>query len=193
MLRITKQLKINVVKYTAITILLAGLPVHMAQAADAPRIAVVDVQQVVKNANAAKTALDEIQKKRDAYQSQIDKQEESLKKQDADLSKQKSILSAEAFESKRQEFKKQVMTVQKDVQAKRQELDKAYTKVLSEIQSNVLQIIADLAKQKGFDLAVPTSQVLYAEKSMDISSEVLAQLNKKLPKVSLEDKIEKKK
>lgn len=185
MLRLKKYTKLSLLALQLAAVAV-WLPLGTAQAEAPARVAVVNIQLVVKNANAAKTALTEIQKKRDAYQNDINKKEEALKKQDTELSKQKSLLSAEAFETKRQEFKKQVVSVQKDVQVKRQELDKAYTQVLSQIQSSVLQIVADLSKEKGFDIAVPASQVLYAEKTLDISDEVLTRLNKKLPKVPLQ-------
>lgn len=149
-------------------------------------IAIVDVQKVVKNASAAKMALDEIKKKRDQYQTEINKQEENLKKKDQELAKQKAVLSAEAFEQKRKEFQKTVLEVQQGVQKKRAALDNSYTTVLAEIQKSVVEIIATLSQEKGFDIAIPSSQVLYGKDTLDISDEVLLRLNKKLPKVAIE-------
>ena len=45
-----------------------------------------------------------------------------------------------------------------------------------------------LSKEQGFDVALPSSQVLYGKETLDISDEVLARLNKQLPKVAIEVK-----
>jgi Skp family chaperone for outer membrane proteins len=69
--------------------------------------------------------------------------------------------------------------------AKKALLDSGFEHALSDIQKSVNEVIAELAKEKGFTLAVPTSQILYADPSMDVSKEVLERLNKKLPTVTV--------
>jgi Skp family chaperone for outer membrane proteins len=101
-----------------ITALLLPLPAGAEQAADG-KIAVVDVQQVVRNSLAAKDVSAQIEKKRVAHQAEITKQEENLEKRNQELSKQRAVLSPEAFEQKVKEFKSQVADVQRDVQRRR--------------------------------------------------------------------------
>lgn len=154
----------------------------------AAKIAIIDVQKVVKNSTAAKQALDTIQKKRDEFQSAIDKQEEELKEKDQKLAKEKGVLTPDAFEKKRKEFQQDVLDVQQSVQKKRAALDTSYTKVLAEIQKTVLAIIETLSEDQGFDIALPSSQVLYGKDALDISDEVLKRLNKELPEVDIDVK-----
>ncbi len=54
-----------------------------------------------------------------------------------------------------------------------------------EIQKAVTGIVADMAKEKGFSIAIPTSQILYADPKLDITDEVLKRLNQKLPKLDV--------
>jgi len=42
-----------------------------------------------------------------------------------------------------------------------------------------------MAKEKGFTLAIPSSQVLYYDSSLEISDEVLKRLNEKLPSLTV--------
>ncbi|MCD6035284.1 MAG: outer membrane protein [Rickettsiales bacterium] len=148
-------------------------------------IAVVNVQSIIKSAAASQTIQKQLEAKRAQYQSEIDKQEESLRKQDAELSKQRNILSKEAYEQKVAEFKKHVAEVQKGVQTKRTKLDNAYAAALLEVQKVTVTIISEMASKEGFKVAIPTSQILYAQNGLDISDAVLAELNKRLTKVDV--------
>jgi len=150
-----------------------------------PTIAVVNIQQIMKDSTAAKTVRDQLESKQKAFQTEISKKEESLQKEDQELGKQKSVLSKDAFEDKAKAFRTKATDVQKDVQSKKALLDSAFERSLNDIQKSVTDIIADLAKEKGFTVAMPTSQILYADKSLDISADVLERLNKKLPKLDV--------
>jgi Skp family chaperone for outer membrane proteins len=148
-------------------------------------IVVVDIQNVVKESTAAKNIREQIEKKRNDYQSEINKRESELNKKHQALNKEQSVLSKEAFEHKLQEFDNKVAEVQKDVQSKRAKLDESYMSAIEKIQVTVDEIIANLAQERGFILALPTSQILFAKNSLDISQEVLTRLNNKLPKVDV--------
>ncbi len=149
------------------------------------KIAAINIQQIMSDSTAAKSVREQLETKQKAFQAEITKKEESLKKEDQELAKQKTVLAKEAFEKKALEFRKKASEVQKEVQAKKALLDSGFERSLNEIQKSVNEVIADLAKEKGFTLAVPTSQILYADPSMDVSKEVLERLNKKLPTVTV--------
>lgn len=177
----------KLIKLTILSITLL-LP-FFANAADqmATSIVVVDIQKVLQESSAAKDIRQQIKIKRDRYQNDITKQEDKLRKDEKKLSEQRSILSPEAFEKRRDEFKESLIKVQRDVQVKRAKLDGSLSKSLNEVQQVVYQIIESLSGEKEFQLAVPTSQVLFAEESLNITGEVLKRLDKKLPKIKLKD------
>ena len=159
-----------------------------AQAAEATKIAIVDIQKIVSESTATKDINKQLEKKKNEFQSQINKQEESLMKEDQAVSKQKASLSADAFEKKRKEFQAKVANVQHDVQKKRAQLENAYTEALGKVQKTVLEIIKGIAEEKGYTLVVPASQALYFQTDMDVSSDVLSKLNSKLSTVEVEIK-----
>lgn len=148
-------------------------------------IAVVNIQQIMREATAAKSVREQLESKQKSFQADITKKEEALQKEDQELAKQQSVLSKSAFAEKAKAFRAKATEVQKEVQAKKALLDSGFEHALNDIQKSVNEIIADLAKEKGFTLALPSSQVLYADEKMDISKEVLDRLNKKLPKLDV--------
>lgn len=162
---------------------LAFAPV--AQAAEGTTIAVVNIQQIMRDSTAAKSARDQLEGKRKAFQTEISKKEEQMQKEYQELGKQRSVLSKSAFEEKARAFDKKNTEVQKEVQSKKATLDNAFEHTLNDIQKVVTDIIADLAKEKNFDAAIPSSQILYYDPKLDISAEVLKRLNDKLPKLDV--------
>lgn len=170
----------------ATTVFAQGAPAAApAGAIAASKIAVVNIQGILRDASSAKSVRDQLEAKQKAYQSELSKKEEALQKEDAELAKQKSALSKEAFEAKVKAFRDKATATQKEVAEKKATLDAAFERSLGQIQKTVTDIIADLSKEKGFIVALPTSQILYAEATLDISQEVLSRLNQKLPKVDV--------
>ena len=158
----------------------------VAMAADAPNlIAVVNIQQIMRDSTAAQNVREQLESKQKSFQAELSKKEEALQKEDQDLAKKRSVLSKPAFDEKAAKFRAKATEVQKEVQSKKAMLDGAFEHALGDIQKTVTDVIADLAKEKGFSVAVPTSQILYADTKLDISSEVLSRLNKKLPKLEV--------
>ncbi len=157
----------------------------IANSANAQNIAVVNVQEVLRQSSAAKGVSSQIEKLRSQYQAQVTKKEEELRASDQELAKQRATLSPEAFEQKRKEFRSKVTDTQRDVQNKRQALDRAFGEAMGEIQKSVLKIVEDLSKEKNFDVAIATSQLLYAKPNMDVTADVISRLNAALPSVNV--------
>ncbi len=178
-------------KYKFITLLLTAwvaigflLP-QPGLTADFGPVAIVDLKKILDESLATKSIRQQIETKRDAVQTEVSKQEEALRKEDKSLAEQRSVLSQEAFEKKQKAFGQKVLNVQKDVQTKRAQLEKAYGKALSEVQQVVLAIVTELSDKKGFNVVIPKAQTLFAAESIDISSEVLKTLNDRLKNVKV--------
>jgi len=106
-----------------------------------------------------------------------------LQDMEAKLAEQRTLLTQDAFNEKRRQFNEKVTKVQHDFQEKRTSQEAALKKSLDQVNQVVFEIIDSLAQEEGFDIAIPTSQILYASKKLDITEKVLEQLNKKLPKL----------
>lgn len=172
------------------TIAIAGISLApAAMAADAPAtanmIAVVNIQQIMRDSTAAQNVREQLENKQKSFQAEISKKEDALHKEDQDLSKQRSVLSKNAFDEKARAFSKKATEVQKEVQSKKTLLDNAFERALNDIQKSVTDIIQDMAKEKGFAVAIPTSQILYSDTKLDITTEVLNRLNQKMPKLEV--------
>lgn len=149
------------------------------------KIAVVNIQKIMRESKAAEAVRQQLKSKQQSFQSELDKKEDALQKEDQDLAKQRAVLSQEVFESKYKDFRKKAAEAQQEVRTKRGSLDKGFTKALSDIQKKVTDIVTAVAKEKGVSIAMAASPVLYVDPALDITQEVLDKLNKELPNLTV--------
>lgn len=152
----------------------------------AGNVAVVNIQQIMRESKAANTVRDQVRQKQEAFQAELDQKEKALQQEDQDLAKQRNVLSQEAFQKRYAEFREKAAAAQKEVRIKRAKLDKGLTRALTDIQQKVTDIVADISRDKGFDLAVSGAQVLYAAPQQDITAEVLSRLDRDMPNVNVD-------
>lgn len=169
-----------------LTRILAAVAVCMLPlSAEAAGIAVLNIQEIMRESTAAKSVKATLESQQKSFQSEMSTKEQALLTKEKDLAQQRSVLSPEEFEKKVQEFRTQATNAQKEVQSKKAKLDKAFADALAEIQKSVVDIVTEQAKTKQLDAVFPTSQLLYAEPSLDITADVLEELNKRLPRVQV--------
>lgn len=161
-----------------------------APAASLPvKIGVVDMQIVATESEPAKAARDDMEKKYGKEKADLEKRGEALKKQAESLKKQADSLkkNPKASEQKKVDF---IKDKQKLDQTK-QKLDQDTHTFLRKVEQDEIKIRQDMvtlvfnatyevARAQGYTFVVDVNAggVLYAEKSMDLTSVVLEEVNK---------------
>lgn len=148
-------------------------------------IGVVNVAKIMQDSKAANSVRSQLQAKQKSFQSELDAKEKTLLAEDKALADQKDKVEKTAFEKKVKDFRERAAATQREVQNKRQQLDKAFSTSLEEIQKNVIDITKQIAAEKKLNLVVSSSQVLYNDPALDITADVLKSLDSKLPTLSV--------
>jgi Skp family chaperone for outer membrane proteins len=147
--------------------------------------AVIDVQRVLSESKAAVSIQKQIEEKHKEYQKVIAREEKTLRDAERELSQQRTLLDADAYAEKRKEFEQRVAKVQRDVQNKKRELEGAFAKSMEQVQNQMVQLIGELAEERGLIAIFPRSQILLVENALDVTEVVMTQLDKKLPTVKV--------
>jgi outer membrane protein len=177
-----------VVVLLAVFIGVAGLSsVARAQQLPTTIAAVIDYQRILKDAAAAKSIREQIATRRQAYQDEINREEQRLREADQSFAKQRSLLTPEALAEKRRDFEKEVVDVQRLVQERRRALDRASAIALNEVKKALIDIVTGIAEERGFNVVLAASEVLFFASEIDITGEVLAKLDGQLPEVAVPD------
>jgi outer membrane protein len=166
-------------KFTAI---LFAVMFCLNTAAIAGNIAIIDVEDVLKNSLVMKDIQNKVTKKQDEYQKDVNKKQTALEAEEKALNSKKSVLSKEALDTEAKNFEKKVIALKEFVDQKQNILKKASLESMNKVNEKIKEIITQISKEKDLDLILPASQVLYYKDEMDISEIVLKSLNKKITK-----------
>jgi outer membrane protein len=148
-------------------------------------VMVVDVQALLQNSKAAKMVRSQIEQKRGEYTKEISHQEESLRAERDALQRQQASLSPEALNQKGRDFQQKVNDLERNVQGKRQALEKSNGDALQRIQEEMLKIIADIAKQRKANLVFQRTDLVLFDQAFDVTDEVLQKLDEQMPTLTV--------
>jgi outer membrane protein len=148
-------------------------------------VAVIDYQRVMRDAQAARSVREQVEERRRTYQDEIAQKEQQLHEVDKELARQRSLLTPEAFAERRREFEQEVAEVQRLVQERRRQLDEASARAMSHLRDELIEVVSELAEEHGFNLVLPSSQVLVYAPALDLTREVLGALDRRVPDIRL--------
>jgi outer membrane protein len=149
-------------------------------------VLVVDVQALLQNSKAAKMVRSQIEQKRAEYTKDISHQEEVLRGERDALQRQQATLSPDVLTQKGREFQQKVNDLDRNVQSKRQALEKSSADALTKIQQQMLKIIAEIAKTRKANLVLQRSEIVLFDQAFDVTDQVLQQLDEAMPTLTVE-------
>ena len=152
------------------------------------KIGVIDVNRIITEAKAAKDINKQMEQFRKDYQAKISSQEKSLRAEEKKLAEQQKTLSPKEFNVKKKAFEGRVVELQKEIMAQNQALQQAAQSAMEKIRSNVIEISEIERKKRGFSMNIPSTVPVSFDPAYDITSEVISQLNSKLPGMKVDFK-----
>lgn len=152
-----------------------------AQAQDAVKIGVVDLEQAINATDQGKKAAEEIKGKTKAAEAQIKPIIEKGKALAEQIQNQRFAISEDALRQKQLDLAE----IQSDLRAKGAELEGQfkvdYERLVGPLRDKLIGIITDFGKEQGYTLIIErgTPGVIYTKESLDITDQVVQRFNKK--------------
>jgi len=150
------------------------------------RIAVVNINKVLRDAKATERVRALLDNKREEFQNDFATREASLLQIEKDLQSKRSLLSEEAYRAEVAQFQNEVASIQKEIQFKRQAIDKAFQEAQDEIRALAAEIVAEIAGSQKLDVVINKSSALVFRQDLDITEAVITQLNERTKSARLE-------
>ncbi len=170
----------------AAALLFSGAPAAMAAATPAAtRIAILDVQQIMRESSAGRSAAQQLSVLQKRYEKEIASDEDKLRSEREKLVQEQSKLSAQDFDKRRQEFQHKVAAAQRLVQERNGEMDAAMRNARAEIGKAVISIVTDIMKKDNIGVVIDREQIVASQTSLEITAEVMKILNQKLPSIKV--------
>ena len=139
------------------------------------RIGVVDMQIIATESDPAKAAREDMEKKYGKERESLEKKGQSLRNQAESLKK-----NSKASEQKRLDFIKSKQKLDQDAQKLVRKVEQDEIKIRQEMVTLIFNAAYEVARAKGYNFVVDVNGggVLYADRSMDLTQDVLQEVNR---------------
>ncbi|MAF47955.1 MAG: OmpH family outer membrane protein [Rhodospirillales bacterium] len=151
------------------------------------KLGVVDIVRLTQSSLLSKDIARQKDGRRKEFRTEIKSEESELRKLKEELQKQRVILSPAAFEQEVKNFRQREIGLQKKVQQRNQEFNRLRVFTNRVFIQELNRALADVTKKHNFTLILRKSGVLVHADVFDITSLVLAQINKNAPNFKIPD------
>ena len=156
-----------------------------AQSTDGVTIAVLDVDQILRNSDPVRALRQDFEKKRSVNQKELRKREDEIIALDQELQRQRSILSAEARAKKRKELEALVADRDRVSRSGERDLERTYRQGIGEVRKVMIEVSKEMALELNLDIIIEKASVVLIVRDLDITEEIMRRVNKRLPRVTV--------
>ena len=145
----------------------------------------LDFKFILNESVAGKKAQDFLKNKLDKGIKGLKEKEKKIQDEEKKIIQQKKLISAEEYKKKVTELRNKVSILQKERNSLLETVAKQRTKARNELLKNLNPIIKEYMKEKNIRMVVDKKSLLLADENLNITSEIMDLLNKKLKSVNL--------
>jgi Skp family chaperone for outer membrane proteins len=150
-------------------------------------VIVVDMDQVFANSAAGKQAQAELKTKLDAIQARVGQLRTSLGTEEQQLGQSRPTApgaALTAWETKVRDFTTRKTQAEQEVQKREQDFQASRQFVLKQINDATQPLITAVMRERGASIALAQGATLQNSASLDVTADIIARLDKALPRVS---------
>ncbi|RJF87436.1 OmpH family outer membrane protein [Oleomonas cavernae] len=147
---------------------------------------IVDYQRLQTDSKASRDVGRQLQVVRDKFEKEIAKEQQALQAEQTKLRAAWEKLSPAEREKRQKAFEDKVAAAQRKAQASNKALTEALDSAGAKVREALVPIFSELMTSRGANVLLGTSEVLYFDPRLEITNEVLAQLDAKLPSIKVD-------
>ncbi len=175
---------------TALAVIAAAVPATVSAQRIGPAVvAVVDTDRISRECTACQAAARQLQTQTNTLRTRAQQLQQQLQSAGQPIQTAVNALNGRQPDATLQQritaYQAQQNTAQQELARTEQNLRSTQAHVNQQIGTRLGPIISTVAQTRGATVAVDRSQTLFSAPALDITNEVLAQLNQQLPSVSV--------
>jgi Skp family chaperone for outer membrane proteins len=153
------------------------------------RIGLVDLDGVLRQSSGTAKVRQLLDEQRLTFQEEFTQREAELQATEKALQADRELLSEDAFNERLKVFEDEVAEVQRQIQYRRQALDRAFQEAQRNLRGLALDIVKQIASERKLDLVLSQESALIFLPTLNISEEVLARLDERTRNARIEIKV----
>ena len=172
--------------FKKITTLLVMLAVSSLAFADTNNgIAVINTDKIRLETKAGQSIMKQLEELQNKFKDKVAKLQKDFDGQKAELDKQKTVLGKEVFAKKEAEFNNKYNEARKQLQQEAGNMEQMQQAALNEFNVVAMDVINVLAKEGKYTQIFPAELLIYGDSKADITSQVIAAVDKKIDHIAL--------
>jgi Skp family chaperone for outer membrane proteins len=153
------------------------------------RIGLVDLDGVLRQSSGTAKVRQLLDEQRLTFREEFTQREAELQATEKALQADRELLSEDAFNERLKAFEDEVAEVQRQIQYRRQALDRAFQEAQRNLRGLALDIVKQIASERKLDLVLSQESALIFLPTLNISEEVLARLDERTRNARIEIKV----
>ena len=170
-----------IVKIFVITYLVFGINSSFAE----DKVVYIDTNKILNESKVGIFVEKELTKDHEAKLENFKKTEEELKKEEIDLISQRNVMEKGAFDNKVKLLNEQAQNYQEERRKWFDEITVKRNKARAEVLKTLDPIITEYFEQNQISLMLYKRNIAIGTSELDITGEIIDELNKKLPSIKL--------
>jgi len=145
------------------------------------KVGVIDLMKVVDLSEPGKKAKAELEAKLTSAEAALKKKQEEILRMKEEIEQQAPMLSATALAEKKRQYEDELLEMQRMAEDYDYQLQNQYYELTAIIFTQLDEVIQDIGTSGGYTLILErtSSGIVYFPDSIDITEEVIKELNKK--------------
>jgi Skp family chaperone for outer membrane proteins len=148
-------------------------------------IGVLGIPEIMHGVAAAQTVEKVIGERREKLNEDAQKEQAAWRDLQQQLSAQRASLSPDQVRTKERELQDRITNAQKSFRDRNRIIQEAAQYALGQIERNLIGVIRQVSESHGMNLVLHRQQVALNINEFDITDQVIAQMNKVMPTVSI--------
>ena len=149
------------------------------------KIVYLDVEKIMQESIAGKSAIAQIKKKRETSISKFKKREKDIFEKEKKLIAQKNVLSKEEFENKLKDLRNDISNYQKDRNTVLGDINKSRIKASTNLIKELTPILKEYSKKNSIKLIVQKKHIVMGKKENDITKDILDLVNQRVKSIKI--------
>ena len=161
-------------------------PSAVAQSDGAPVVAILDVERIKRDSLAARSIREAFDAATRNLEADVRKRTEVLKGEEEQLRRQQTILAPEAFQERRRSLEQRYAELRRLVQENGSRLTNARNRASRNLEKALNELLREAMKENSISMILARKNVLVFDERMNITEDILKQLNAQLPRVEVD-------
>ena len=156
----------------------------------AQRIALIDLESVLRAASGTLRVRELLDEQRLLFQAEFAEREAALQQTERQLQADRNTLSEDEFTQRLTDFEDEVARIQREIQYRREALDLAFQDAQARLRQIAIEIVTEIAREQQLDLVLKEDSALAFRPGLNISELVLRRLDERTKDARIEIEVD---